>query len=71
VRQSEPDLKAHSWGGIITDEETGATTIPGVYAGGDAVTGAATVITAMGAAKKAARAMDEYIKEKLGVAGES
>jgi glutamate synthase (NADPH/NADH) small chain len=65
VRQSEPDLQTTKWGGIVTDEETGATSIPGVYAGGDAVTGAATVITAMGAAKKAARAIDKYIREKL------
>jgi glutamate synthase (NADPH/NADH) small chain len=65
VRQSEPALETTKWGGIIVDEETGATSIPGVFAGGDAVTGAATVITAMGAAKKAARAMDKYIREKL------
>ncbi|MHB0913267.1 MAG: NADPH-dependent glutamate synthase [Armatimonadota bacterium] len=64
VSQSEPDLATTKWGGIITDEETGATSIPGVYAGGDAVTGAATVITAMGAAKKAARAIDAYIRGK-------
>jgi glutamate synthase (NADPH/NADH) small chain len=65
VRQSEPDLATAKWGGIIADEETGATSIPGVYAGGDAVTGAATVITAMGAAKKAARAIDAYIRGKI------
>ncbi len=64
VSQSEPDLQTTKWGGIIIDEETGATSIPGIYAGGDAVTGAATVITAMGAGKKAARAIDEYIKAK-------
>ena len=52
------------WGGIIADEATGATSIPGVYAGGDAVTGAATVILAMGAGKTAAAAMDEYLKNK-------
>ena len=67
VRQSEPDLKTERWGGIITDEETGATSIPGIYAGGDAVTGAATVITAMGAGKKAARAIDEYVRTKKGL----
>ena len=67
VRQSEPNLKTTKWGGIITDEETGATSIPGIYAGGDAVTGAATVITAMGAGKKAARAMDKYIREQKGL----
>jgi len=66
VRQSEPDLKTTKWGGIIVDEETGETSMPGIYAGGDAVTGAATVITAMGAGKKAARAMDRYIRGKMG-----
>lgn len=49
---------------LIADEETGKTTREGVFAGGDAVTGAATVILAMGAGKKAAKAIDEYIKEK-------
>lgn len=62
VRHSTPDLRTTKWGGIVTDEETGATSIPGVYAGGDAVTGAATVITAMGAGKKAAHAIDKYIR---------
>ncbi len=65
VRQSEPGLETTRWGGIVVDEETMATSIPGIYAGGDTVTGAATVITAMGAGKKAARAMDKYIKDKL------
>ena len=49
---------------IIADEETGATSLDGVYAGGDAVTGAATVILAMGAGKKAAAGIDAYIKAK-------
>lgn len=49
---------------LITEEETGKTTKEGVYAGGDAVTGAATVILAMGAGKKAAKAIDEYLKNK-------
>jgi glutamate synthase (NADPH/NADH) small chain len=66
VRQSEPDLRTTKWGGIIVDEETGETSMPGIYAGGDAVTGAATVITAMGAGKKAARAIDRYIRGKTG-----
>jgi len=56
-------LDAQSWGGIIADER-GATSRAGVYAGGDAVTGAATVILAMGAGKEAASAMDEYLKSK-------
>lgn len=57
-------LKTNKWGNIIADEETGATSIEGVFAGGDIVTGAATVILAMGAARKAARAIDEYLSKK-------
>ncbi|MEG1741385.1 MAG: FAD-dependent oxidoreductase, partial [Acetivibrio sp.] len=48
---------------IIAEEETGATTKTGVYAGGDAVTGAATVILAMGAGKAAAKGIDEFLKK--------
>lgn len=66
VSSTTPGLDTHSWGGIIADEETGATTREGVFAGGDVVTGAATVILAMGAGKAAAAAMDEYIKDKYG-----
>jgi glutamate synthase (NADPH/NADH) small chain len=54
-------LKTTKWGNIIADEETGATSIPGVFAGGDIVTGAATVILAMGAGRKAALAIDEHL----------
>ncbi|MDR1439798.1 MAG: FAD-dependent oxidoreductase [Clostridiales bacterium] len=61
IRGALPELKTESWGGIIADEATGATSIKGVYAGGDAVTGAATVILAMGAGKAAAKAMCEYL----------
>jgi len=61
IRNTTDGLDVESWGGIITDSETGATSKPGVYAGGDAVTGAATVILAMGAGKKAAKAIDEYL----------
>ncbi|WP_163193136.1 NADPH-dependent glutamate synthase [Clostridium thermarum] len=50
---------------IVAQEETGATSREGVYAGGDAVTGAATVILAMGAGKKAAKAIDEYLSNKI------
>ena len=60
-------LGLNQWNGIITDEETGATNIPGVFAGGDAVTGSATVILAMGAGRKAAQGIDTYLKEKRGV----
>lgn len=61
IKSTTKGLKTHDWGGIITEEETGATSIPGVYAGGDAVTGAATVILAMGAGKTAAKSIDEYL----------
>ncbi|HEX3026374.1 MAG TPA: NADPH-dependent glutamate synthase [Clostridia bacterium] len=64
IKMTTPGLKTQKWGGIIVDEETGATSREGVYAGGDAVTGAATVILAMGAGKKAAAAIDEFIKNK-------
>ena len=62
IKSSTPDLETYKWGGIVADEATGATSKPGVFAGGDAVTGAATVILAMGAGKTAAKHMDEYIK---------
>jgi len=62
LREVTPDLKTQSWGGIIVDDDTAATSIPGVYAGGDAVSGAATVILAMGAGKTAAASMLEYMK---------
>ena len=52
--------------GCITADAEGATSRPGVFAGGDAVTGAATVILAMGAGRTAARAIDEYIKSRKG-----
>ncbi len=63
IRSTTKGLETKNWGGIIADEN-GATTREGVFAGGDAVTGAATVISAMGAGKKAAAAIDEYIKNK-------
>jgi glutamate synthase (NADPH/NADH) small chain len=56
-----PGLKVEKWGGIITDTDTGATSREGVFAGGDAVTGAATVILAMGMGKNAAKAIKEYL----------
>ena len=64
MRTSTPGLATQKWGGIIVDEETAATSIEGVYAGGDAVSGAATVILAMGAGKTAAKAMYEYMMSK-------
>ena len=57
IKDTTPGLECQSWGGIIADEATGKTSKPFVYAGGDAVTGAATVILAMGAGKKAAAAI--------------
>ena len=64
IRQTTPGLDTNRHGCIITNGDDGLTTREGVYAGGDAVTGAATVILAMGAGKHAAKAMDEYIKSK-------
>jgi glutamate synthase (NADPH/NADH) small chain len=59
-------LETNKRGCIITEESTGHTTLSGVWAGGDAVTGAATVILAMGAGKLAAKSIDESIRgEKL------
>ena len=63
IRTTTPGLEANRKGCIVADE-VGMTTKEGVFAGGDAVTGAATVILAMGAGKKAAAAIDEYIKSK-------
>ena len=61
IRQTTPGLDTQSWGGIIVEEETMATTKENVYAGGDVVTGAATVILAMGAGKIAAKSIHEKI----------
>lgn len=62
--QSTKGLKGDKRGCLLVEEETLKTSLEGVYAGGDAVTGAATVILAMGAGKKAAKAIDEYLREK-------
>lgn len=59
-----PELKLNRWGYIDADEKTGETNLPGVYAGGDIVTGAATVILAMGVGRDAARSIDAYIQGK-------
>ena len=64
VQSTTPDMQTNKRGNIVADEETGATSKSGVFAGGDIVTGAATVILAMGAGKKAAAAIDEYLKNK-------
>ncbi|WP_429949289.1 NADPH-dependent glutamate synthase [Enterococcus sp. AZ101] len=60
-----PELKLTKWGYIEADPKTGETSIPGVFAGGDIVTGAATVILAMGAEKVAAVQIDNYVQEKM------
>jgi glutamate synthase (NADPH/NADH) small chain len=63
LTSSTPDLELNEWGNIVADEETGRTSKKGVFAGGDIVTGAATVILAMGAGKKAAESIDQYLKD--------
>jgi len=63
IPQTVKDLEIERWGNIKTDED-GKTSIPGLFAGGDIATGAATVILAMGAGKRAARSIDAYLKEK-------
>ena len=63
LRMTTPGLEADKHGCLIADEK-GKTTHEGVFAGGDAVTGAATVILAMGAGKLGAKSIDEYIKDK-------
>lgn len=64
IKSTTKGLEVNKHGGIIVEEGTGLTSRPGVYAGGDAVTGAATVISAMGAGKTAAKAIDEYLSKK-------
>ncbi|NLK99116.1 MAG: NADPH-dependent glutamate synthase [Clostridiales bacterium] len=62
ISSTTKGLKSNKYGCIIAEEDTGVTSREGVFAGGDAVTGAATVILAMGAGKQAAEAMDKYLK---------
>lgn len=64
IKLMDGSLETNKYGGIIVEEATGKTSIEGVYAGGDAVTGAATVISAMGAGRVGAQAIDNYIKNK-------
>ena len=64
IKDTTEGLEINRWGGIVVDEATGKTSLEGVYAGGDAVTGAATVILAMGAGKTAAAAIDDYLTNK-------
>ena len=64
IRRTTSGLETNRRGCIVAEEDTGLTSREGIYAGGDAVTGAATVILAMGAGKKAAKAIDSYIQGK-------
>ncbi|MBS1333761.1 MAG: NADPH-dependent glutamate synthase, partial [Clostridiales bacterium] len=64
IKSTTKGLETQKWGGIVAEEPSGQTSREGVFAGGDAVTGAATVILAMGAGKSSARAIDEYIRSK-------
>ena len=61
IKSTTEGLETQKWGGIVADADTGLTSRPGVYAGGDAVSGAATVILAMGAGKTAASAIDRQL----------
>jgi glutamate synthase (NADPH/NADH) small chain len=65
IRQTTPDLPTNKWGNLVADDTTGATAKKGVFAGGDIVTGGATVISAMGAGRRAARAIDRYLASPL------
>jgi glutamate synthase (NADPH/NADH) small chain len=65
LTSTTPELALTKYGNIVADEATGKTSKKGVFAGGDIVTGAATVILAMGAGKKAAQAIDAYLKDGL------
>jgi glutamate synthase (NADPH/NADH) small chain len=62
IPQTTPGIEVGKWGNIVADEETGRTSMRGVFAGGDIVTGEATVILAMGAGRSAARSMDDYLR---------
>ncbi len=62
IEKTTPGLKTDKWGQIIVDKQTGATSLPGVYAGGDNVTGPDLVVTAMAAGRRAAVAIDTYLK---------
>jgi glutamate synthase (NADPH/NADH) small chain len=63
IGETTPELETQKWGLIVADAETGETTRPGVYAGGDDVTGPDLVVTAMAAGRKAAKAIDEYLRQ--------
>jgi glutamate synthase (NADPH) small chain len=64
IGKTTPDLETHDWGLVTADKKTGVTSRPGVFSGGDCVTGPDLVVTAMAAGRRAAWAIDEYLKEK-------
>ncbi len=64
IRNTMPNIEFNKWGNFIVDEETCETNVKGIFAGGDAVSGAATVILAMGQGRQAAKAINEYLKNK-------
>jgi glutamate synthase (NADPH/NADH) small chain len=64
IGETTPDLKTQNWGLIVADPKTGATSRPGVFAGGDDVTGPDLVVTAVVAGRRAAVAIDDYLKNK-------
>ena len=64
IQKTTPDLKFNQWGNILVDEESMATNRMRIFSGGDIVTGGATVISAMGAGRKAARAIDQYLRNR-------
>jgi len=64
IQRTTKGLETTKWGTIVVDEATGKTSLEGVYAGGDIVTGEATVISAMGAGKKAAKSLNEYLMKQ-------
>jgi glutamate synthase (NADPH/NADH) small chain len=66
LARTTPDLATNKWGGLVAEDDTGQTSREGVFAGGDIVTGAATVILAAGAGKRAAAAIDQYLSQKRG-----
>jgi len=63
IGKTTPDLETHKWGLIVADQEAGATSIPGVFAGGDAITGPDLVVTATVAGRKSGYAIDKYLME--------
>lgn len=71
IQKTTPDLQFNKWGNITVESATMKTSKRGVFTGGDIVTGGATVILAMGAGRKAAKAIDEYLKSLKQLAGKN